>query len=184
MLVTEALEIGCALERQPSRQIALDHLVAGDEVPIHGRRHRGRGSLRRGGLCGGGLRRGRRCGFGCRTPRRDRGGFRGGCRRHRGRGGPRRWCRGGPRARPAGEARWLDPGGGLRRRLRWRSRRAGRRGTRGGHDGQKSRGRGSARGSLLVRRARGGELGGRRGQSDAFRDRHARRRRRLRVATP
>ena len=188
MLVTETLEIGRALERQPSRQIALDHLIAGDEVQPHGRRHRAGPSGRGSGLHGGGRRRGRRCGSGGGAPqgyRRCRGRCRG-CRCHRGRPHPGRRCRGcrshrggsgrrgGPGACPAGQARCRDPGGlPTGGGSGWRGGSAGRRRTGGGL--------GPTRGSVRVGRARGGELGGRRGQGGGLRDRHARRGTRLRV---
>src|SRR5207248_11252442 len=107
MLTAQALEIRCALQRQPPRQIALDNLVPGNEVPIHGR-----GGGRR--WCGRGWRgRGRRGGPRCR-------GGSDGLERRAPRG--RRWCgrgcrgragdRGpGPRPPPSGEIRRLRPRG-------------------------------------------------------------------------
>ena len=167
MLAAEALEIRCALQRQPPRQIALDNLVPGNEVPIHGRR----GGRR---WCGRGWRgRGRRGGPRCR-------GGSDGLERRAPRG--RRWCehgcrgrsghRGrGPRARPGGEIRRYSPRG-LGRHGFGRSRRCGRcarRGDgRGGGNGRRpGRGRGSGCG-------RGGELHGRGGERRGLRNRHQR----------
>ncbi len=67
MLAAVLLELGRALERQPTGQVALDDLVAGNEVLVHRRRggdRRCSRGCRRGRLCSRRRRAGRGCGLG------------------------------------------------------------------------------------------------------------------------